>query len=182
MNQKSRVKDTALISFADNLTDCTLLQSKLAIYAVSDQKNQKLFKAVHLFHCVSVGSFAYDHNNHHKWVTLGIIKAIEGHFRHKSQICVRVWVFFVSYPNGKGIQGKGFRFGFQRSENCYPFFFVKRCVPTAPGSRKRRIRSNTKYNCILYSTIFCIILCHDWAHHWWCAPLPLDVAHGDRLS
>jgi len=109
------------------------------------KKIKTLFKAVHLLHCVSVGPFAYDHYNHHKWVTLGLY-AIEGHFRHKSQICVRVWAFFVSYPNGKGIQGKRFRFRFQRSENCYPFFFFfKRCVPTAPGTRKRRIRSYTKY-------------------------------------
>ena len=149
MNQKSRVKDTALISFADNLTDCTLLQSKLASYTVSDQKNQKLFKAVHLFHCVSVGSFAYDHNNHHKWVTLGIIKAIEGHFRHKSQICVRVWVFFVSYPNGKGVQGKGFRFGFQRSENCYPFFFF--CQKVCPHcTRVQKTEDKVEYKIQLY--------------------------------
>lgn len=140
---------------------CTLAIK--ASYAVSDQKNQKHYLKQCIFCTVCL------------WGPLPMITTItinewlwglyarEGHFRHKSQICVRVWVFFVSYPNGKAIQGKRFRFRFQRSENCYTCFYFKRCVPTAPGSRKRRIlRSYTKIYCAMTGPIVGGVHHHLW--------------------
>lgn len=130
-NQQIKIH-TALISFDDNLTGCTLLQSKLAMRSLT-KKTQEHYLKQCIFCTVCL------------WGPLPMITTIiinewlwrlyarEGHFRHKSQICVRVWVFFVSYPNGKGIRGKRFRFRFQRSENCYPFFISKGVSPLHQG-------------------------------------------------